>query len=198
MTSQQLPPSSSDYHVPTQPQVGDRVLGPGLFLRDGIQYGEGLPQHLVGTAPVALGKRVLFTLANGLCLYAIGWIIEKAADLLGLPQMDPASGSYMDWGGLLSFCVSLGLFIYYMVTGWMLPLGPLFKIRQVRVRTRSAPGWAGLGKYVLNGLLFMFLIFPYLIVVFGTRDEVQRHAVDRASGIIVLDVGRGIDPLANK
>lgn len=195
MSANQFPPNPASPQPQPQPQPGDQMLGPGVFMRDGVQYGDALPQHLRGTRPVGLARRVVFHLVNGFVLQILLYAAAYLVQLGGLQMFEPNSIEFNWTGTWFQLVVNIALLIYYAVTGWMLPLAPWFRIRQVRVSEAAAPGWRGVMKYIVHGLLTVLLIIPYLVVVFGTRDQVQRHAVDRLTDIIVLDVAADRDPL---
>lgn len=181
--------SSQDFSAPGQPGGGQQR---GVLDPNGLQNGPGVPAHLRGTRPLSLGRRVLLHLANGLALSVIAVVLTLFLKLLGVPIMQGDDYSPQVYWGLN--IISWFFLIFYACTGWMLPFGPILKVRQVKVERLGVPGLAGIGKYLLESILLILLLVPWIVVVFATRNQVQRHWVDRVSGLMVLDV-REHDPL---
>lgn len=98
---------------------------------------------------------------------------------------------------LVAAALSVGVYIYFGTTGF-LPGGRILGIRQVRVATGKAPGWAGFGKYALIGLASgPTLGIAYLVTVLLIKKPLNRGWHDNATGLVVLDVKAGRDPIEN-
>ena len=96
-----------------------------------------------------------------------------------------------------TFALSIAVYVYFGVTGF-LPGGRILGVRQVRVANGQAPGWAGVGKYALIALVSGFTLgIGYLVTVLLIKKPLNRGWHDNASGLVVLDVKAGRDPIAD-
>ena len=155
------------------------------------------PEHLNGCVPVSLGKRVGARLLDSMIMGFVTGVALGVAALFGIPLEE--SAAFGETASLEAYLVggvvSLVFLAINAATGWW-PGSRLVGVRTVAFSEPSVPGGRAVGKRLLSGLAGCFCSLPWLIIVFATRDENERHAIDRASNIIVLDVKRGRDPLA--
>lgn len=154
----------------------------------------GIPSHIVGTRPVSLSRRVAARLLDGVAISLATAILKGVASLLGIAMM-AADGSDTWQADLVSSIVSFGFLIVLCLTGWA-PGSYLVKVRTVCFDQPAAPGWRQVGKGILEFLAVLPLFIPYLIIVFGTRDELGRHAIDRLTNLYVIHTDGARDPLA--
>jgi uncharacterized RDD family membrane protein YckC len=155
-------------------------------------------QALDGCAPAALGKRAAARLIDTALLIAIGLIAYLPAMIASF-QGTYSGQEAAAWLTLLAQFVwgaaSLGYLVMLALTGYF-PGGRMLGIRQVNIMGR-APGFAGVGKYLLETLLNVFTCNIGLLISFAViKPPLNRAWYDTATGIVVLDVKAGRDPLA--
>lgn len=150
---------------------------------------------LDGCAPAGLGRRFAARVLDFLLGGTVGALISIAVPLQkSLDGVLVASVIVQ----VLVFVLSVAVYVYFGTTGF-LPGGQILGIRQVRVADGRAPGWSGLAKYLLISLVSGFTLgIGYLITVLMIKKPLNRAWHDTASGLIVLDVRAGRDPLANR
>lgn len=141
----------------------------------------GVYPALGGLVPASLGRRAVGRLAEAV----IGGALSAVVFLIFARQGSAA--------GLLIWVVAMwiyamGTYLYFGMTGY-LPGGKLVGIRQVRVQTASAPGWAGVLKYLLSALIngLTFGIGYLVIIALIPRNPLNRGWHDRVAGLIVID-----------
>jgi uncharacterized RDD family membrane protein YckC len=152
-------------------------------------------EALQGCTPATLGRRFAARVLDLVLGGAVGVLISLAVPLQkSLDGLLIASVMVQ----VLAIALSFGVYLYFGKTGF-LPGGRILGIRQVRVADGRAPGWAGLGKYLLISLVSGFTFgIGYLITVLMIKKPLNRAWHDTATGLVVLDVKAGRDPLANR
>ena len=148
---------------------------------------------LDGCAPASLGRRAAARLLDGVFGTALGLVCS-------LPMLTAKSVSALATMTLLMYAVSgvacVVVYLYFGRTGF-LPGGRMLGVRQVRVTDGSAPGWAGLGKYLLVSVVSgLTLGLGYLVTIALIRRPLNRGWHDRAVGLVVLDIRAGRDPMS--
>ena len=149
---------------------------------------------LDGCAPATLGRRF--------GARALDFVLGGAAGLIiSLPiRFQTSIDAILTTSLIVQVLVALltvGVYIYFGTTGF-LPGGRILGIRQVRVSDGSAPGWAGVAKYLLIALVSGFTFgIGYIITIALIRNRLNRAWHDTATGLVVLDVRAGRDPIAH-
>ncbi|MDU0967483.1 MAG: RDD family protein [Actinomycetaceae bacterium] len=184
------------YYAPGQTQQGYAPNQPQNYPPMGY---DAMPNHngpaaMRGVQPVSLGRRVLArildSVVQGIALAIVAGLIQVIFDV----PMRNANGTSTDAYNAISSVISILILILACTTGWF-PGSYFLGVRTVKFDEASAPKWNQVAKSIIEFFLVIFLVFPYLIVVFGTRDEWGRHWVDRKTGLIVIDTKSGADPL---
>lgn len=149
---------------------------------------------LEGCVPATMGRRFGARALDVVLGTATGLLINLPLRLI------TASQSYLVGALVVQVLVvllTIGVYIYFGMTGF-LPGGRILGVRQVRVSDGSAPGWSGLAKYLLIGLVSGFSFgIGYLITIGMIKRPLNRGWHDVATGIVVLDVKAGRDPIAH-
>lgn len=156
-------------------------------------------EALDGCAPAPLGRRAAARLLDTAILLGIGVVAYLPALITSFSartysEQQVVTGLTL-FAQLVWAAVSLGYLVMLCVTGF-LPGGRILGVRQVNIMG-GAPGFAGIGKYALESLLNVFTCNVGLLISFVLiRPPLNRAWYDRASGIVVIDIRQGRDPLA--
>ncbi len=164
-----------------------------------FQDASGHLAALDGCAPARLSRRVAARLLDTGILMGIGLIAYLPALAV---SFGPRTYTAVQWQSGLTLlaqlvwaAASLGYLVMLGLTGFM-PGGRILGIRQVNI-VGKAPGIAALGKYALEALLNVFTCNIGLIISFAIiKPPLNRAWYDVASGLVVLDIRVGRDPLA--
>lgn len=156
-----------------------------------------LPRYpaLHQSVPGAPGRRLARALLAFLLQALLGIL---ATAILGFTDLGRAWGEWqrtavgLTGGALLAAAINL---IGVAAVGRGLP-DLILRLRHVRVDSGLAPGWRAFPRGAVMGLLMLLTagVVPVIIVV-ATRDEDGRYWHDRWSGIAVLDLRLGRDPV---
>ncbi len=151
-------------------------------------------EALDGCAPATLGRRFGARALDFVLGGAVGLIISLP--ILFQNSLDGILTTYLIVQ-VLTAAVAIGVYVYFGITGF-LPGGRILGIRQVRVADGRAPGWAGVAKYLLIALVSGFTFgIGYIITIAMIRNRLNRAWHDTTTGLVVLDVKAGRDPIAH-
>jgi len=149
---------------------------------------------LDGCAPATLGRRFAARALDFVLGGAAGFVIslpvrfQTSLDALMITTLIVQ---------VLVAALTIGVYVYFGITGF-LPGGRILGIRQVRVSDGGAPGWAGVAKYLLIALVAGFTFgIGYIITIGMIKNRLNRAWHDTATGLVVLDVKAGRDPIAH-
>jgi RDD family/FHA domain len=167
-----------------------------MFTKGLSPFSDGTTTYecLDGCAPATLGRRF--------GARALDFVLGGAAGLLiSLPIRFQTSLDAILTASLvvqvLTAVLTVGVYVYFGITGF-LPGGRILGIRQVRVSDGSAPGWSGVAKYLLISLVAGFTFgIGYIITIGMIKNRLNRAWHDTATGLVVLDVKAGRDPIAH-
>lgn len=149
--------------------------------------------QLLDTVPAAVGQRVARALLSFALVVAPGWVIGAATlQVLGANTTSQAWWYAAAVAAGVSFVALVGA-AWVALSGRTIP-DYLLGLRTVRVDTGGRPGWRGLGRASVMGLLAIPSagVVP-LLLIFLTRDADGRCWQDRWAGLSVLDVRSGRD-----
>ena len=149
-----------------------------------LQDETGTYPALAGMVPATLGKRF----AGRLVEAVVGWLVIGVAAGIGW---------FLGDGRLVPLLIAVyGVGAVYAVVGYLLlgftgylPGGQLVGLRLVKVETGGRPGWSGLLKYLLAGLVssVTFGIGYLVIIALISKNPLNRGWHDRMTGVIVID-----------
>jgi hypothetical protein len=167
-----------------------------MFTKGLSPFSDGTTTYecLDGCAPATLGRRF--------GARALDFVLGGAAGfIISLPIRFQTSLDAILTTSLivqvLAALLTVGVYVYFGITGF-LPGGRILGIRQVRVSDGSAPGWSGVAKYLLIALVAGFTFgIGYIITIGMIKNRLNRAWHDTATGLVVLDVKAGRDPIAH-
>jgi uncharacterized RDD family membrane protein YckC len=151
-------------------------------------------ESLDGCAPATLGRRFAARALDFVLGVAVGLLVSLPIRFQTSLDAILTTSVIVQ---VLTVALTIGIYVYFGITGF-LPGGRILGIRQVKVSDGSAPGWSGVAKYLLIALVAGFTFgIGYIITIALIRNRLNRAWHDTATGLVVLDVKAGRDPIAH-
>lgn len=154
---------------------------------------------LSGCMPAGLGRRAAARALDFVFGSTVGVLISLPT-LLSSPdngRLEAALG-FAVLSQVLMVVLTVAVYWYLGRTGF-LPGGRMLGIRQVRFDTGAAPGWSGLVKYLLIAVVAGVTFgIGYLVTILVLKPPLRRGWHDQISGLIVLDIRAGRDPVTTR
>ncbi|WP_194949782.1 RDD family protein [Actinomyces trachealis] len=161
------------------------------------------PTPLDGTVAASRGKRLGAWLLDGLILAIVQGSVTAVAwsgiirQLLAGAKPEQVDATFLPVPGLVGFGLSLAYVIWLWFRG-QTPSYVLMGLRMVNQDTAGAPRGRSLIWHILAGLIGSVTLGVATIVILLRPNSKGRNWYDRTSGVAVVDLRAGRDPLAEE
>lgn len=153
--------------------------------------------YLLDTVPATRGSRLVRTLLCGAFVLIPGWLLGAMA-LSFLGDAVPEDAFTRAWWYAAAISAGVGL-VAFVGAGWAALAGRavpdfVLGLRTVQVATGGRPGWRGVGRASVMGLMGVLSAGTIpLVLALVARDEDGRSWQDRWAGLAVIDLRLGRD-----